>query len=243
MRALIAVVALTLGAVIVFVVLALSGGEPHTALPSLDAGPLGAEPDAPRPGPRRLPPNLLRPDTPPDEEREVAFEQYDGGPPINFGEAFEKKWYADRERLGLERHREMEKLWWAGRRPRGETASIEKLEELLRDYPDTNRAGCAAYELGQHYMRSRALPLEERRRKAEAAWRLAMDRYRDGICEYNAPVAGSAKLALVSWIYRHTDPGLARNLLEDLAKNHAGETDHLGQEISKIAERLLSEMR
>ena len=48
-----------------------------------------------------------------------------------------------------------------------------------------------------------------------------------------------SKLALATWVYRKDDPGKARRLLEDILKNHEGETDHLGQPLSVAAKRLL----
>lgn len=158
---------------------------------------------------------------------------------LELGKEFHDKWYADRRRLGEERHRQMEKLWFSGRRPRGSAKSMAKLEELLREFPDTNRAGCAAYELGQHYMRLRSLPLEKRRKKAEQYWRLVDERYRDTICEFNEPARAMSKLALVNWIYRYTDPARARRMLEDIIKNDQGQTDHLGQPLPDLARRML----
>ncbi|RME25412.1 MAG: hypothetical protein D6806_07885 [Deltaproteobacteria bacterium] len=161
---------------------------------------------------------------------------------LELGKEFHQKWYADRERLGPERHKQMERLWWEGRRPRGSPESIAKLEKLLEEYPDTNRAGCAAYELGQHYVRNRALPLDKRRKMAEHYWLLVDERYRDSLCEYNAPADGLAKLALVNWVYRYTDPAMARRLLEEIIEKHKGETDHLGQPLEQVARRMLQQL-
>ncbi len=116
--------------------------------------------------------------------------------------------------LGPERHREMEQLWLEGRRPRGDPQAIARLEKLLVDFPDTNRAGCAAYELGHHYLRNRQLNEQERRSQAEYYWRMIDERYRDTLCEYNAPADAMAKYSLVNWIYRSTDQALARRLLK-----------------------------
>jgi hypothetical protein len=156
-----------------------------------------------------------------------------------FGQAFEKKWLADRERLGAERHREMERLWFEGRRPRGDPEAVAKLERLLEEFPDTNRAGCAAMELGHHAIRSRTLDLEARRERAQRYWHLVEQRYDDTLCEYNAPAAGMSKLALATWVYRHTDPAMARRLLEEVVRQHQGETDHLGRPLEVSAKRVL----
>jgi hypothetical protein len=160
-----------------------------------------------------------------------------------FGKEFHDKWYDDRDKLGKDRHKEMERLWFQGRRPRGDPDSIEKLEKLLAEYPETNRAGCAAFELGHHYIRNRKLDLAERRKKAEEYWLIAEDRYRDSLCEYNAHPGAMSKLALATWVYRKDDPGKARRLLEDILKNHEGETDHLGQPLSVAAKRLLDQLK
>ncbi len=159
-----------------------------------------------------------------------------------FGQEFEQKWYKDRELLGPERHREMEQLWLEGRRPRGDPQAIERLEKLLVDYPDTNRAGCAAYELGYHYLRNRQLDEQEGRSRAEYYWRMIDDRYRDTLCEYNEPADAMAKYSLVSWIYRYTDQALARRSLNELITQNQGETDHLGQPIDLLAKHMLEIM-
>ena len=162
---------------------------------------------------------------------------------LSFGQEFESKWHADKERLGQERHQQMEKLWFEGRRPRGDPESIEKLERLVHDYPDTNRAGCAAMELGHHYLRNRALDLQARREKAAEYWHDVERRHADTLCEYNAPAAGLSKLALATWIYRKSDPGLARRLAQEIIDEHQGETDHLGRPLEVSARRLLESLK
>ncbi|HOX45400.1 MAG TPA: hypothetical protein PK668_17520 [Myxococcota bacterium] len=156
-----------------------------------------------------------------------------------FGQEFERRWYADRERLGRARHGELERLWYEGRRPRGDAGAREKLERLLAEFPDTNRAGCAALELGHHRLRDRGLSLDERRRLAADAWRLVGERHADALCEYNAPAAGLAKLALANQVLRYTDPAEARRVLQEIIAKHQGETDHLGQPLETTARKLL----
>ncbi|RLB58210.1 MAG: hypothetical protein DRI34_05615 [Deltaproteobacteria bacterium] len=234
-----AVALLLVGGLVVFVAID-SGMEPVAA-------PVEPEPAAPpvkrgsRPVPH-YPPMARRPQLP-DRAREekIATAGADASEQqiLELGKEFHDKWYEDRRRLGEERHRQMEKLWFGGRRPRGSAKSIARLEELLREFPDTNRAGCAAYELGQHYMRLRNLPLNKRREKAEHYWRLVGERYRDTICEFNEPAAAMSQLALVNWVYRYTDPARARRLLEDIIKNDQGQTDHLGQPLPDLARRML----
>jgi len=161
---------------------------------------------------------------------------------LELGREFHDKWYEDRRRLGEERHKEMEKLWFQGRRPRGRGDSIAKLEKILQDFPETNRAGCAAYELGHHYLKNNALSVEERLRRAEEYFRLAEERYRDSLCEFNAAVAPLARLALAVWIYKSSDPVLAKRLIEQVIAQDGDKTDHLGQSLGEVARRLLETM-
>lgn len=162
---------------------------------------------------------------------------------MKFGQEFEKKWHADKERLGVDRHKAMEKLWFRGRRPRGAEESIKALETILKEYPDTNRAGCAALELGHHYLKSKSLDSRERLKKAEQYWRMVGERYSGALCEYNANPLARSKLALATWIYRGEDPAQARRLLEEIIEKHKGETDHLGQPLEVTAKRLLKQLK
>ncbi len=192
----------------------------------------GPQPERPKPGPTNGP----RPGQ--DAQGPVTEDTIQ-----KFGQEFEALWRKDRERLGPERHKEMERLWFEGRRPRGDPASIAKLEKILDEFPDTNRAGCAAMELGHHYMRSRSLPMDQRRKKAAEYWHRVEQRYGDVLCEYNAPAAGMSKLALATWIYRSTDPGMARRLLQEVIDKHQGETDHLGRPLAATAKRILERLK
>ncbi|MBN2498528.1 MAG: hypothetical protein JXR96_28310 [Deltaproteobacteria bacterium] len=220
-----------------------SGPEPQTRpAPALPA----AQPEEPGDsGPvRRYAPDPVHDaKAPRHKKRPEAKAPLDEKTVEHFGQEFERKWYADRERLGRERHAEMEELWFKGRRPRGTRASIERLEKILADFPDTNRAGCAALELGHHYLRNRDLDAQARRKKAEEYWHMAEQRYRDTLCEYNAPAAGLAKVALASWVYRSSDPAMARRVLEEVIAEHKGETDHLGKPLEETARRLLESLK
>jgi hypothetical protein len=187
--------------------------------------------------------DLPNPNQLPDETREAALSKEDETNIQTFGQEFEKKWRQDREKLGTERHREMEKLWMEGRRPRGNKDSEARLEQILRDYPDTNRAGCAAYELGHHYVRDRSLDLAAKRQKAEEAWKMVGDRYRDSLCEFNEPANAMSKIGLSMWVYRYTDKAMARRLLEEVIAKHPGETDHLGQRVEDLAGTLLEDLK
>jgi hypothetical protein len=230
----------------VLIAVVLTGGEEEEAsAPGVTA----PAPD-PQPAPRRYRPSVQtrRAMAVSGEEREKGMDtagELNEKTVMHFGGEFEKKWHADREKLGRDRHKEMERLWFQGRRPRGDPESILKLEQILQEYPDTNRAACAAFELGHHYIRSRSMSmgLGDRRKKAEEYWRMVDDRYPDSLCEYNAHPAALSKLAMAAWVHRYTDPASARRLLEEVIKKHAGETDHLGQPLEATANRLLDQIK
>jgi len=219
---------------------------------SPELAPVAAGPDRPamkvrpgrdqtiRPGPQPERPKPEPKPRPPKDDRQGPLTE---DTVQKFGQEFEQRWRQDRERLGAERHKEMERLWFEGRRPRGDPAAIEKLEKLLQEFPDTNRAGCAAMELGHHYMRDRELSLQQRREKAAEYWNMVEQRYSDVLCEYNAPAAGMSKLALATWVYRTTDPAMARRLLEEVVEKHQGETDHLGRPLAATAKRILERLK
>ena len=199
------------------------------------------DPDTPIKRPPVRPANELL--TRPNATGKKDSDRVTEGNVLSFGQEFERKWHDDKERLGKERHEQMEKLWFEGRRPRGDPESIEKLERLVHDYPDTNRAGCAAMELGHHYLRNRTIDLQARREKAAEYWHDVERRHADTLCEYNAPAAGLSKLALATWIYRQSDPGLARRLAQEIIDKHQGETDHLGRPLEVSAQRLLKSLK
>ena len=162
---------------------------------------------------------------------------------MQFGQEFEDKWKKDKQQLGAERHSLLEDLWFEGRRPRGNPASREKLEKILEDYPDSNRAGCAAIELGYHWLRSPEGDINSRRKKAEDYWKMTQERYSDSLCEYNSHPAAISKLALAVWVYRYSDRGMAKRLLQEVIDKHPNETDHLAQPLSQTAERFLKALK
>lgn len=232
--------------VVVGVLIALvSTDEPEPApVAPVAAMPVDETPPPAEPVPRSAPDRgrNTMPDTLRERKIAEAANNADDNKIMEFGKEFHEKWYEDRRRLGEERHKQMEKLWFEGRRPRGNPESIEKLQKLLEEYPDTNRAGCAAYELGQHFIRDRALTLDQRREQAEKYWRMTEERYGDSLCEFNEHPATMAELAMANWIFRKTDPGQARRLLEDIIKKHKGEADHLGQPVETLARRMLEQL-
>lgn len=244
MRMLLYIGGLAVVIVAVLIALVLTGGE-EVSEPTVTAPAPGPEPASRRYRPtaatRRAMVKAMSGEER-DKEMDEAGELNDKTV-MQFGGEFEKKWHADKEKLGRERHKEMERLWFQGRRPRGEPESMEKLEKIIQEYPDTNRAACAAFELGHHYIRNRSMGLEDRRKKAEEYWRLVDDRYQDSLCEYNAHPAALSKLAMAAWVYRYTDPSRARRMLEEVIKKHEGETDHLGQPLENTANRLLDQIK
>lgn len=246
MRVLLVVGGLAVVVVGVLIVLVMpGGGEQEDSAPAVTAG--GPEP-APASGRYRPSAETRRAMVKAlsgkerDKEMEKAGE-LDEKTVMRFGQEFENKWRQDREKLGRERHKEMERLWFQGRRPRGDPDAIEKLEKILEEYPDTNRAACAAFELGHHFIRNRSIKLDDRRKKAEEYWRLVGERYPENLCEYNSHPAALSKLSMATWIFRHTDPAAARRLLEEVIDKHAGETDRLGQPLEETASRLLDQIK
>jgi hypothetical protein len=245
MRVLLYIGGLAVVLVGVLIALVLTGGEEETSEAAVSVPPAETQPTSRRYRPsaqtRRAMANALT-----GKEREKEMEEageLNEKNIMHFGGEFEKKWHEDKEKLGRERHKEMERLWFQGRRPRGNPESMEKLEKILEEYPDTNRAACAAFELGHHYIRSRSMTLEDRRKKAEGYWRMVDERYSDSLCEYNAHPAALSKMAMATWVYRYTDPAQARRLLEEVIEKHAGETDHLGQPLENTASRLLDQLK
>jgi hypothetical protein len=245
MRVLLYIGGLAVVIVGVLIALVLTGGEEETATAEVSVPSAETRPTSRRYRPsaetRRAMASALS-----GKEREKEMEEageLNEKNIMHFGGEFEKKWHEDKEKLGRERHKEMERLWFQGRRPRGNPESMEKLEKILEEYPDTNRAACAAFELGHHYIRSRSMTLEDRRKKAEGYWRMVDERYSDSLCEYNAHPAALSKMAMATWVYRYTDPAQARRLLEEVIEKHAGETDHLGQPLENTASRLLDQLK
>ena len=74
-------------------------------------------------------------------------------------------------------------------------------------------------------------------------WHKVEQSYAGSLCEYNAPAAGMSKLALATWVYRSTDPSMARRLLEEVISKHEGETDHLGRPLGATAKRILERLK
>ena len=244
MRVLLYIGGLAVIVVGVLIALVLTGGDEEIATTEVSAPPAETQPQPKRYRPsaqtRRAMAKALSQDR--EKEMEEAGELNEKNI-MHFGGEFEKKWHEDKEKLGRERHKEMERLWFQGRRPRGNPESMEKLEKILEEYPDTNRAACAAFELGHHYIRNRTVPLDDRRKKAEEYWRMVDERYSESLCEYNAHPAALSKLARAAWVYRYTDPARARRMLEEVIEKHAGETDHLGQPLENTANRLLDSIK
>jgi hypothetical protein len=245
MRVLLYIGGLAVVVVGVLIALVLTGGEDEeVSAPAVSAPPADTQPAKrryrPSDGTRRAMAKALSQDR--EKEIEEAGELNEKNI-MHFGGEFEKKWHEDKEKLGRDRHKEMERLWFQGRRPRGNPESIEKLEKIIEEYPDTNRAACAAFELGHHYIRNRSTTLDQRRKQAEKYWRMVDERYSDSLCEYNAHPAALSKLARAAWVYRYTDPAQARRLLEEVVEKHAGETDHLGQPLENTANRLLDQLK
>ncbi|MEW5854106.1 MAG: hypothetical protein AB2A00_35350 [Myxococcota bacterium] len=148
---------------------------------------------------------------------------------------FAEQTEADRKRLGDAAFLEMDDLWTRGRRPRSSPEAMAALEELLEKFPDTYRAGCAAYELGQHHLKNGRKAVLERMEAAQPLLERARDRYRESRCDSDVAAANMASLALALEVYRLQDRRRAMAVLDELAALPPTETDHLGKPLADKA--------
>ncbi len=148
----------------------------------------------------------------------------------------------DRKKLGDAAYLEMDKLWTKGQRPRGNPESMKAMEELLKQYPNTWRAGCAAYELGLHHLKDGNRPQKDRVESAQKLLEDARGNYSKSRCDGDASAGNMATLALAQEVYKYTDRNRALSLLDEMAALPPNETDASGHPLSIRAQKLRAAM-
>jgi hypothetical protein len=235
--------------IVVLLALIFMDNKPVTTVPgtpqsSSSRGPTnagGGTVDDPRPTPRPigLPlPYERRPDagpTPSTIETGVA-----GYPASGF---YGKQADEDRKRLGPAAYVDMERLWGRGHKPKGDPDAQAALDELLRKFPDTHRAGCAAYMLGMHRLRDMRKSQKQRVDEAEDYLLKAKDRYPQSRCDGDVGAGVEASMALAVEVYRYKDPRRAQTMLTELSELPPEVLDTRGQPFSKRAKQLLGNVK
>jgi hypothetical protein len=145
----------------------------------------------------------------------------------------------DRLKIGPAAYKDMEALWSRGVRPRGSKKAMEALEELVKKYPETFRAGCANYELGLHHLRDSSVSQKDRVTSSTSYLESARSNYKDSRCDGDAAAGNMASLALAMEVYRFTDRNRALSTLADLAALPPNETDSKGAPLAPRARQVM----
>ncbi|MBI5497435.1 MAG: hypothetical protein HY904_20660 [Deltaproteobacteria bacterium] len=229
------------GTLLLLALLFVDSAPPPTTTPAAPAprAPVARTPrdttPLPDPSPTRvtLAPHAELPDGEPDIARQIQPIQ--GYPPSGrYGQQADD----DRLKLGQAAYLDLERLWSKGVRPRGNPASMKALEELLEKYPDSWRAGCAAYELGLHHLRSGQAAPAEREAQGQKYLELARSRYPKSRCDGDAAAEHMADLALALDVYRNKDRNRALTILEEMQGLPPNETDPHGTPLRERARKI-----
>lgn len=233
------------------VVLAMGVAAAGMVAAILLGGPSAPPPSPPGPAPKPLAQKVLPAEESWDEPelpRKAPRDPRLAGAPADEGPAepppptprYAAQSAEDKKRLGEAAYADMHKLWVRGRSPRGHPEAIAAMEELLQKFPDTHRAGCARYELGQHHLKNGRVSPSLRMAAAEPLLKAARDRDGATRCEGDISPGNMAAMALAMDVYRHTDRRLAMTILDELAALPADEKDRLGKPLNEKA-RFLKE--
>lgn len=147
----------------------------------------------------------------------------------------------DREDMDQTAYTDMERLWRRAQQTNDHDEAIVALGELVRRFPDSHLAGCAATQLGVHHARDLQRPEKERLQSAEEALLVAMTRYGQSRCEHDARVRHHAAWLLASEVYSRSQPDHAEEMLEDLQFLPEREVDATGRPLAHRARELLDE--
>lgn len=146
---------------------------------------------------------------------------------------------SDRQRMGAEAYADLERLWMDAHRTSRRELAIHHLQQLVRRYPRSNRAGCATYELGRHLLAERHVPLRKRRDAALRVLEETVTHHPQARCGKEALASHLALLTMASEILPSRDLARAARVLNDLMVLPVTEVDDRGQPVATRARRIL----
>lgn len=114
---------------------------------------------------------------------------------------------------------ELEQTYQAANRNPRTPEAIEALEKVVKKYPKTNRAGCAALYLGRW----------TRGNDQEKYLELAVQKYSDSYYLDGTSVGGYARLILGAMYQQTGKRTKAEKLFEEIRKDYAEAQDHTGR--------------
>jgi tetratricopeptide (TPR) repeat protein len=119
---------------------------------------------------------------------------------------------------------ELEQTYQAANRNPRTPEAIEALEKVVKKYPKTNRAGCAALYLGRW----------TRGNDQEKYLELAVQKYSDSYYLDGTSVGGYARLILGAMYQQTGKRTKAEKLFEEIRKDYAEAQDHTGRLIVNL---------
>lgn len=129
-------------------------------------------------------------------------------------------WQKDGRKLKRDELTAMETLYQKANENPRTPESQEMLKELIRKYPETNRAGCAACYLGQ-FSRDAA--------ESEKYLELAIKEYSDCYYLNGTSVGGWARMLLAGREKQSGSASKARKLAAEIRKDYPDATNHSGE--------------
>jgi tetratricopeptide (TPR) repeat protein len=139
---------------------------------------------------------------------------------------------ADRKTYG-EDIAKIEDLFQKAYRQWGTPQAMETLKNLLTQYPEANRAGCGALNLGRMYGGAGDM------QQAEIYMRKAAEEYGDAFYSDGVQVGAMSRYFLGELYARQGRYDEARAVFQEILKKYPGAIDHRGRPLSESIQRAL----
>lgn len=134
----------------------------------------------------------------------------------------------DRERYSAEEMRAIETLYQSANRNLRAPDAREKLEQLIKEYPASNRAGCALL-----YLARQSAGAEREARLKQAIANHSDARYGDG-----TQVGAFARALLAAYYARNGKLDEAKTLAAEVRSQFPGAVDHAGLRLTETLRKM-----